>query len=113
DAGVESVLSVAEAHLSWSPWGGRVRSRIGVGLEVVASEIPYHIWDGLRPSQRGYEQYPGAADVTDKRSSPQDVTSSWTDPKGPICSKKSSLTRPKDCPRASPFEAPSRSLSGK
>jgi hypothetical protein len=29
-----------------------------LGLEVVASEIPYHIWDRLRPSQRGHEQYP-------------------------------------------------------
>jgi hypothetical protein len=54
----------------------------------------------------------GHEEACDKRSVPQDVTSSWTDAKGSICNKRSSLTRPKDLPRDSPFKATSRILSG-
>src|SRR6266545_4222899 len=48
----------------------------------------------------------------DQRSAPQDVTSSRTDAKGSICSKRSGLTRPKDLPRDSPAKAASLLLVG-
>ena len=35
-------------------------------------------------------------EACDKRSAPQDVTSSWSDAEGSICSQRSSLSRPKD-----------------
>src|SRR5262245_38156325 len=35
-------------------------------------------------------------EACDQRSVPQDVTSSWSVAEGSICSKRSSLTRPKD-----------------
>jgi hypothetical protein len=43
-------------------------------------------------------------EACDQRSAPQDVTSSRADAKGPICSKRSSLTRPKGLPRDSPIQ---------
>jgi hypothetical protein len=51
-------------------------------------------------------------EACDQRSAPQDVTSSWTDAKGSICSKRSGLTRPKDLPRDSPAKATSLLLFG-
>jgi hypothetical protein len=42
-------------------------------------------------------------EACDKRSKPQDVTSPWSDTEGPICSKRSYLSRPKGLP-ASPHK---------
>src|SRR5947209_6144007 len=65
------------------------------------------------PGRESPSQQSAREEACDKRSSPQDVTSSGTDAKGSIGSKRSSLTRPKDLPRDSPFKATSRILSGR
>ena len=43
-------------------------------------------------------------EACDERSGPQDVTSSGSDAEGSICSKRSSLSRPKDLPATPPDE---------
>src|SRR3954451_19364170 len=64
------------------------------------------------PRRESPSQKSAREEACDKRSWPQDVTSSGTDAKGSICSKRSSLTRPKDLPRDSPFKATSLLLFG-
>src|SRR4051812_9160952 len=47
-------------------------------------------------SRAGPPEESGREEACDKRSAPQDVTSSWPDAEGSICSKRSNLSRRKD-----------------